>query len=254
MTSDNFPTVFNLPNVRLKDERSPIFLDIIRWMTSWKLRRNFAQIYIQNLEMAQSISVETGAVFALNHVSNWDISLFFELSELLSKHAFLFLPESQIQFKSYLRWCGTIPLNTDTPMLAHAQIRQTHKLSPEPTQFWMFPQHRNYSTHKPTLNFQPEIKLLSSHLEIPVIPVAIQYLYTDSEKPTVYISFQEPLPYHCSLTDIENSVKRGFTTIDTCHLSKDHKAFNALYKWNKTRLPSLFSQVLSMIAEWRLQS
>ena len=254
MTSENFPTVLNLPKVRLKDERSPIFLDVVRWMMSWKLRRNFAQIYVENMEMAQHISVKTGAIFALNQVSNWDLNLFFELSELLSKHAYIFTPEPQLKHQSYLRWCGAIPLNVETPRLAQAQIRQTHKLCAEPTQFWMFPQHRPYSTHKSTLNFQPEIALLSSHLELPVIPVAIQYLYMDSEKPIVYVSFQEPLPHHCSVADMENSIKRGFTTIDNFYSGKDNDAFNALYKRKEGRSPSLLIRFLSAIAEWRLRS
>ena len=254
MTSDNFPTVLNLPKVRLKDERSPIFLDVVRWVMSWKLRRNFAQVYVHNMEMAQHISVDTGAIFALNHVSKWDISLFFELSELLSKHAYIFLPESILQHRSYFRWCGAIPFNASSPRLAHAQIRQTHKLCSEPTQFWMFPQHRPYSTHKSTLNFQPEVAILSSHLELPVIPVAIQYLYMDNEKPIVYISFQEPLPHHCSVTDMESSIKRGLTAIDDCHSGKDKDSFKALYKRKEGHPPRLFSRILSMIADWRLGS
>ena len=91
---------------------------------------------------------------------------------------------------------------------------------------WMFPQHRPYSTHKSSLNFQPEVTLLSSHL-LPVIPVSIQYLYMNSEKPIVYISFQEPLPHHCSVNDMESSIKRGFTAIDDCHSGKDKDTFSA---------------------------
>ena len=254
MTSDNFPTILNLPKVRLRDERSHIFLDVIRWVMSWKLRRNFAQIYVQNMGMAQHISVETGAVFALNHISKWDLCLFFELSELLSKHAYIFLPDAQLQYQSFLRWCGAIPFNTATPRLAHAQIRQSHKLCLEPTQFWMFPQHRPYSTHKSTLNFQQEVTLLSSHLELPVIPVALEYLYMDSEKPIVYISFQDPLPHHCSVSDIESSIKRGFTAIDNCYLGKDKDGFRTLYKRKEGQTPKLLSRFLSRIAEWRLKS
>ena len=55
-------------------------------------------------------------------MSKWDICLFFELSELLSKNAYIFLPESLLQHHSYLRWCGAIPFNASTPRLAHAQI------------------------------------------------------------------------------------------------------------------------------------
>ena len=254
MTSNNLPTILTLPSVRLKDERSPIFLDVVRWVVSWKLRRHFAQIYVQNMEMAQAISVETGAIFALNHVSNWDYRLFFELSELLSKHAFIFVPEQQTQQQAFLRWCGAIPLNTETPTKTHAQIRQTHKLCTEPTQFWIFPQEHPYPTGKSHLQFRPEVTKLSSHLELPVISVAVQYIYRKSDKPIACISFQDPLPHHCSVFDIEGSIKRGLSSIDGFHIGKDKEGFTPLYKRGFIDKKPLLSRILSLFAQWKLKS
>ena len=248
------PTILTLPSVRLKDERSPIFLDVVRWIVSWKLRRNFAQIYVQNLDMAQAISIETGAIFALNHVSNWDFRLFFELSERIGKHAFIFVPEQKVRLQTFLRWCGAIPLNIDTPTLAHAQIRQTHRLCPEPTQFWIFPQHHPYPTNKSQLNLRSEVLVLSNHLEFPIISVAIQYLYQNDDKPIAYISFQDALPHHCSVVDIEGSIKRGLTSIDNFHLSKDKGDFKPLYKRSVKDRGSLTSRIVSYFAEWKLRS
>ena len=254
MKSNNLPTILTLPTVRLKDERSPIFLDVVRWMVSWKLRRHFAQIYVQDMQIAQRIAVDTGAIFALNHISNWDFRLFFELSELMSKHAYVFVPEQKTQHQAFLRWCGAIPLDTDNPTLAHAQIRQTHKLCSEPTQFWIFPQHQPYPTNKTNLHFQSEVVKLSTHLELPVIPVSVQYLYRDGDKPSAYISFQDPLPYHCSVLDIEGSVKRGLTSIDNFHVGKDKDGFKPLYHGGSNKKASLTSRMLSYFAEWKLSS
>ena len=254
MTSNNLPTILTLPSVRLKDERSPIFLDVVRWLMSWKLRRQFEQIYVQNMEMAQAISVDGGAILAPNHVSNWDFRLFFELSELLSKHAFIFLPEHKVKLQAFLRWCGAIPFNIDTPTLTHALLRQTHRLCAEPTQFWMFSQHRPYPTNRSQLHLRHEVTKLSTHLELPIIPVAIQYLYRDSDKPIAYISFQDPLPHHCSVLDVEASIKRGLTAIDDVHIGKNKDNFTPLFKRNFKDKRSLMSQMLSHFAQWKLKS
>lgn len=251
MSADH-PTVLTLPNTRLKDERAVIFLDVIRWVMSWRLRQNFAQIYVHGLPMAQQIAVDTGAVFTPNSVSQWDHNLFFEISELLSKHAFLFLPESDVNTRQFLRWCGIIPFNTDNSMLRASQLKQTHRLSQEPSQFWMFSQPRTMSTRRSTLQFQTCITTLSSHLEYPVIPVAIQYLYTTHRKPIAYLSFQDPLPHHCSTFDVEAAVKRGLDQIDNFHSGKNTSGFKGLYKRNLTEQQTLMSRLLSKLAAWRL--
>ena len=95
---------------------------------------------------------------------------------------------------------------------------------------------------------------LSTHLEIPIISVAIQYLYRDSDKPIAYISFQDPLPHHCSTLDIEASIKRGLTDIDSFHIGKNKDNFKPLFKRGLENKRSLISQAVSYFAEWKLKS
>ena len=251
MSADH-PTILTLPSTRLKDERTVIFLDVVRWAMSWRLRKNFAQVYVSGIELAQQVAVETGVVFAPNHISAWDTNLFFELSELLSKHSFLFLPESDVNKRQFLRWCGVIPFNTDNSLLRTSQLRQVHRLCEEPSQFWIFSQQRKLSPRRNTLQLQTSVTTLSSHLEYPVIPVAIQYLYTSTRKPIAYISFQDPLPHHCSVLDVEAAVKRGLDEIDSFHSGKNTKVFKGLYKRNIVDKQTLFSKLLSRFAAWRL--
>ena len=251
MSQNNHPTVLTLPNIRLKDERTVFFLDFFRLLMSWKLRGHIEQLYVQNMTLTQEVDIETGAVLAPNHISRWDASLFLTLSEHIGKRAFVFVPHTILAQFPFLRWCGAIPLYTEYPSQAIAQLKQTHKLSEEPTQFWIFPQGQYRPPHLPSLRFKEGATILANHVEYPVIPVAIQYLYRDSKKPTAYISFRPPLPYHCSVNDIEGSVKRGLKEIDQFHLGKPDDRFVPLYKRNPNK-EHLSTRILTWFSSWKL--
>jgi len=246
------PTVFQLPSIRLSDERSPIFLDVIRWMMAWKLDGHVEQLYIDNLHGAQEIANDTGAIIAPNHVSYWDSCLFFTLSELLSKRAFVFVKQDTLERLSFLRWCGAIPLNTNSSTQAHIQLKQGSRLCTDPTQLWIFPQGEHRPAHLSALRFKRGVTKLAEHTGLPIIPVAIQYLYKDGEKPIAYVSFRDPLPHHASVMDIEAEVKRGLQDIDAFHLGKDNDRFIAHYKRKVRERENLPTRILAWFALWRL--
>lgn len=218
--SKSQPTIFQLPTVRLSDERSPIFLDVVRWIMAWKLDGQVEQLYLDNLRGAQEIANDTGAIIASNHVSCWDRCLFFTLSELLSKRAFVFVKQETVEQSPYFRWCGALPLQTSSTTQAHIQLKQAARLCTEPTQLWIFPQGEPRPAHLSALRFKPGVTKLAQHTGLPIIPVAIQYLYNDSKRPILYVSFRDPLPYQASVQDIEAEVKRGLQDIDAFHLGK----------------------------------
>ena len=252
MSTPNSPTVLTLPSIRLKDERTVFFLDFIRLMMSWKLDSHVEQLYVQNMREIQELANETGVIIAPNHVSYWDSCLFFTLSEHISRRAFVFVAQSTLERLPFLRWCGAIPLNTQSRTQALAQLKQAHRLSTEPTQFWIFPQGEHRPPHLQPLRFKQGVTTLAHHLELPVVPVAIQYLYRDSEKPVAYVSFRPPLPHHCSVLDIEGEVKRGLTEIDQFHLGKNDDSFVPLYKRSTTKKENLPTRLLAWFASWRL--
>ncbi len=254
MPTDNEPTILSLPTVRLQDERSVFFLDIVRWIMAWNLDSSVEQIFIQDLRMVQEIANDSGVVLIANRLSGLDQHLFFTVSEHISKRAFLFTEESALKKSPFLRWCGGIPLSHDSIAKQRSQLKQAHRLlsDDEPSQFWMYPQSTIRPPQMTNLKFEDSGCRLANHLELPIVPVSIQALYTKAIKPTIYVSFGAPLPFHASILDVEAEIKRGLNNINDFHAGKQKTGFEPLYKRPSTvRLP-LWRRLLTKFAAWKL--
>ncbi len=254
MPTDNDPTILSLPTVRLEDERSVFFLDVVRWIMAWNLDSSVEQIYIQDLRMVQEIANDSGAVLIANQLSGLDQNIFFTLSEHISKRAFVFIQESTLSRAPFLRWCGGVPLSHESMAKQRRQLHQAHRLlsEDEPTQFWIYPQTTIRPPQMTNLKFGDCGCRLAKHLELPVVPVSIQALHTKTIKPTIYISFGAPLPFDASTLDVEAEVKRGLDNINAFHTGKQKTGFEPLYKRRATVKQSLWRRLLTKFATWKL--
>jgi 1-acyl-sn-glycerol-3-phosphate acyltransferase len=231
------------------DERRPIVLDIFRLIMGLKLKKNIHQMYVYGLANTQHLVNDTGAIIAPNHQSYWDSALFFYLSELLGKRAFVFMAEENLDNLAFFRWCGAIPLKIQSPSIAMAQLRTAFKIATEPTQFWIFPQGLHRPPHLRPLKFKKGVTTLASSTDYPIVPTAIQYLYQDDEQPNVYIHFGSPLSPHASPIDIEEAVSLGLEDIDSFYQNADSVEFTPLFKRPAPRR-SWFTRALSRFAQW----
>ena len=105
-------TTSDLSFVQPKDERIGWFLSLIRRMMTGKLETNLEQVFVHNIESSLQITASKGAIIAANHVSYWDSCLFFLLSHMLGNRSFVFVAKSTLERLPFLRWCGSIPLDT----------------------------------------------------------------------------------------------------------------------------------------------
>lgn len=250
--SEHSNNILTLPVVDMVDERQAILLDIFRFITAMQLRRNIQQIYIYGLHNTQHLVNHTGAIIALNHQSYWNTPLFLYLSELLGKRAFSFMPKEYLSNRAYLRWCGIIPLATNTPSIAQTQLRNAFKLATEPTQLWAYPQEQHHSVHFRPMQFNHNIGLLASSTAYPIVPTTIQFLFHDDKRPHAYIHFGTPLSSKASMIDFTHAVSLGLDAIQAFYKNPSSNEFQALFKRNDKR-PSWFRQALSMFASWSLR-
>ena len=245
-------TVLTLPIVRVQDERSAVFLDVVRWMMWRKLRINLQQVYIYGLPHAQNICIEKGAVLTPNRQSYLDNPLFFLLSEKIGPRAFLYMAQTALSNNGYLRWCGAIPLNTMESHMGDAQLLQAHRLCSEPTQLWLFGEQQP-SGMRPA-NLHARASLLATGTDSPIIPVSIDYLYKDeNEQPIAYVVFSHPLSSTANRVEIEQSVQHGHQLIHQFHMGSDVEGFIPTFKRRvRPRRTSLFARVLGWFAKWKL--
>lgn len=212
-------------NHSTKDERLPLFYRFIRWLMVRKLGQNLEQVYIHNLEPIQHLVANESVIIAPNHVCYWDSCMYFLLSGLLGPRAFVFVAQATLRRLPFLRWCGSIPLNTGSKEEAVAQLKGVSNLNTEPTQFWIFPQGEHRPTQETNLNCKRGVLMLAKDLKAPIVPMSIQYLYRDSEQPIAYISFQSPLAYSVDISEVELSLHQGLNTSLRHHMGVEAEAF-----------------------------
>ena len=237
-------TTIDLPFVQPKDERIGWFYTLIRRIMVGKLAKGMEQVYIHNLKTSRELTTKKGAIIAPNHTSYWDSCLFFLLSHMLGNRSFVFVAKLTLERLPFLRWCGSIPLDTNSKGIALQQLIATKHLTSEPTQFWIFPQGEHRPINQP-LEFQKGVTVLAQSLVLPIVPVAIQYLYKDDEKPIAYVSFGNPLPFDASLDDIEQSVQHGLDDIQAFHMGRKAYDFIPLFQCSSKKQDDLATRILA---------
>ena len=232
-------------NYSTKDERSPLFYRFIQWLMVRKLGQHLEQVYIHNLEEVQQLVSKESIIIAPNHVCYWDSCMYFLLSGLLSPRAFVFVAQATLRRLPFLRWCGSIPLNTDSKEQAVLQLKGVSNLNTEPTQFWIFPQGEHRPTQEVSLKCKRGVLMLAKDLKVPIVPMSIQYLYRDSEQPVAYISFQSPLPYTADISQLEQSLHQGLNASTKHHMGVETQTFVPHFPEAQPRTDDLPTRILA---------
>ena len=239
---------------KLCDHRNSIFLAFFLNLMSKKLLGHFEQVYVLGLEKAQQVCQVHGAVFAPNHIAYWDSALFVLLSSKISPNAFVFMDADNLKQYSFLKWCGVLPLESKIPRVAIQQLQNLHHLHKQTTQFWIFPQGKQQPSHVRPLGFKKGVGILARSLDIPIIPMSIQYLYKDAyEKPFAYVCFHNPLPSDSKVRDIEEAVHQGLQSIDEHILYNRENLYQQMFPKTTTDSIDLPSRILTYIADLMMQ-
>ena len=234
--------------VGTNDERVQWFYHWIRKMMSKKLTQHMEQVYIHNIDAISDLAKRSGVIIAPNHVSYWDSCLYFVLSHQLSTRAFVFVARDTLLRLPFLRWCGAIPINIHSKRRAIQQLISAKSLYTGPSQFWIFPQGEHRPPHLTPLHFKRGVSVLAQHLELPIVPVSINYLYKDSEHPIAYISFRSPLPHSSTIEEIESEIVLGLQDIHACHMGDDSRDFSPLYTPTRKSKDGLPTKILAWFA------
>ena len=217
-------------------------------MMSQKLNQNMDQVYIHNIEVIQELSTNKGVIIAPNHVSYWDSCLYFVLSRKLSTRSFVFVAKETLERLPFLRWCGAVPINIKSKRQAIQQLLHAKTLNTVPTQFWIFPQGEHRPPHDLPLQFKKGVTVLAKQLQLPIVPVSIDYLYKDGEQPVAYVSFRTPLPHSCTVDEIEQEISLGLKDINGCHVGGVSPEFIPTYTRTQKSTDGIATKILAWFA------
>ena len=249
MSTSSISSQFQVEGIQQKDERIHWFYQWIRKMMSNKLNQNMNQVYIHNMDAISELAKKKSVIIAPNHVCYWDSCLYFVLSHQLSGRAFVFVARETLRRLPFLRWCGSLPINTQSKKEAIQQLLAVKSIHTEPSQFWIFPQGEHRPAHLTPLQFKKGVSVLAQHLKIPIVPVSINYLYKDSEQPIAYISFRSPLDFSSTIEEIEQEIALGLQAISSRHMGDDSLDFQPFYQTDRDSTDGLPTKILAWFAD-----
>lgn len=232
---------------QVNNERWPVFYHFIRRMMTKKLQKNMEQLYIYNLDEVRTLADSKTIILAPNHVAYWDSCLYFLLSNEIGARPFVYVAQSTLQRLPFLRWCGAVPVNTNSKEDALSQLRSATTLNTEPTQFWIFPQGEHRPTTAP-IRCKRGVQILATSVDACIIPVSIQYLYRDGEHPIAYVRFQPALPSNTPLSALNQSLQQGLEQITEDHINEASERYTPYYKTSRQNEDDMPTRILSWIA------
>lgn len=200
--------------------RSGRFLSVARRYVRWKMRRSFDGVHLAGAEVVRKALANGPVIVAANHVAWWDPLFAVLIDEVLGSHAHALMDEQNLARLPFFGWVGAVPIARDRPRVALAQLRASVSLLDRPGRaLWIFPQGGQRPAHLRPLGVQRGLGRLADFAQVPVVPLALNYLFRSTSDPAAFGAFGEPLAPRRQRRDewcdaVEQAIVQGLDDID----------------------------------------
>ena len=196
---------------------SRALVPLFRAVARARLRSGLDGVAVCGLHDARALSASSPVIFAANHVSWWDGLLLFALDEALGAESRVLMDAQNLARLPFFLWTGAVPLDRTSPRRAHADLVRAAGVLQQPRDaLWVFPQGRHRPAHVRPLDLGQGIELLWRRSGVPVVPVAIQYLFDEQDRPRAVVALGPPLAADppVFLDALEAGLCQGLARID----------------------------------------
>lgn len=189
--------------------RRPWFVRLGRRYVRRTLSRALDGVRVAGLESARAVAQHQPVILVANHVSWWDSFLVVALDQALGTEGYALMDAASIQRMPYFTWLGALPLDRASP---RAALREAAALLNRSSRaVWIFPSGAHRPAHLRPLGFQPGVRLLARLApQAAVLPIAIQYVFAESNAPGAWVDIGNPAP----VEQAEAAVTAGLARID----------------------------------------
>src|SRR5579875_1700010 len=174
---------------------SDLTLRFFRRIVHRYFRRHFRSVLAQG---AERLTGQRGPLIVYgNHSSWWDPMLIVLLGELLLPDRRHYAPIDAQALEKYpiLRKLGIFPVEVASPRGAAQFLRTAEAVLRDNGVLWLTPQGRFADPRDFPLAFKPGLAALALRLpDVPLLPLAVEYLFWDERLPETLLHFGEPLP------------------------------------------------------------
>ena len=216
-------------------QKSPFFNAWFSRHARTRLCRTFQEVRVWGLDEARVALQASPALIVANHTSWWDPMIAIALSNhAFQADAYAMMDAENLTRLPFFAKVGAFGVNLGEPADGARSIRYAAKLLDTANKaVWIFPQGEERPADEP-LSFRPgssEIARVAKRAV--VLPVAIRYVFAETEKPYAYVSigaaFSASRDVNLGREEQEARVQQEISRIDEAVRRKD-QTFTALFQ------------------------
>lgn len=197
-----------------RDTRSPTFLRLVRPYVRRRISRELDGLWVSGLEPLRARLAGGPLLLAPTHVSWWDAFLLVALDEALGAEGWCLMDADNLARLPFFGWIGALPLDRTGGGRARRGLEfAAAKLSGPGKALWVFPQGRQRPAHLRPLGLEPGVRLLQRLTQAPVVPISLNYLFREGERPAAFAAIGRPVEGDL-LPGLEASLVQGLDAID----------------------------------------
>ena len=234
--------------------KSRLFTACFAWDAERRIRRSFEHVHVHGLDGVRAALALRPALVVTNHTAWWDplVAIFLSI-RVLGADAYAMMDATSLTRLPFFAKVGAFGVNLRDPADGARAIRYAAKLLRRDHHLvWIFAQGREVPITVRPLDLRPgaaEIARISPRAA--VVPGALRYEMGRTRRPSLWVSFGEPLspitPGEAARETQERAVTRELDRIDRAIASGDGNGFASLHARRSDRWLSLAEAALAAI-------
>jgi len=181
-------------DARPRVTRRPWFLKLARRYVRSRMRSAFDGVYLEGAESVRKLARSRPLILAANHVAWWDPLFAVRIDEALGTTSYALMDESNLARMPFFGWVGALPIDRSQARRSLGQLRAAATLLERPGDaMWIFPQGTQRPAHLRPLDVKGGVSVLAEHAGATVVPLALNYLFRQTELPAAVATLGEPL-------------------------------------------------------------
>jgi 1-acyl-sn-glycerol-3-phosphate acyltransferase len=175
----------------------------------WRLRRDLSTFAVAGLRPGR----DAPAVWVANHVAWWDGLVVVHLAERVGGTTAIAMDAAGLARFPFFSWFGAFALDRGGPLQAIAGVRAAAARA-QRGPVWWFAQGLQRPAHLRPLGLKGGFGVVARRAQVPVVPVALAYVFGEDPRPGVWVHVGEPLPPHATLDAVAAAIEDGLRQID----------------------------------------
>ncbi|MDI1450675.1 lysophospholipid acyltransferase family protein [Polyangium sp. 6x1] len=231
----------------------------VSWFNAWfsgharsRIHATFGEVRAQGLDRARALAKEAPLLVVSNHTSWWDPLVALHVStHLLGADGHAMMDAKNLRRLPFFALVGAFGVDLDKPTDGAVVMRYAARLLDTPGKLvWVYPQGQERPVTERPLGFRPgsaEIARVARMAR--TVPVGLRYEFGGAERPTLWLSFGEPVPAERDTTKgraaQEEAVEAELVRIERALSGEGAERFEVVFRAARSRVGGALEAMLA---------